>query len=160
MDRRRLVRAAPLVAALSGTGALVPGGALGQITRSSVPEYVGAMTVLRRSIRWVEQEVARLMDAQDREDEEWRIDVLAPFAVVDTVRDAALAIVPPSKYATGHELWLDAVDELVAAGLHLRNGVLADNERSYEFATRSLDRATVLLEEVEVFLPRRVRRVI
>jgi hypothetical protein len=53
--------------------------------------------------------------------------------------------------------WLEAVDELVAAGLHLRTGVLDDNDRSVEFATRSLDRARVLLDEVDAFLPRRVR---
>ena len=159
MDRRQLVRLASSAAALSGAAALAPNVALSQAPRYSVPEYVGAMTVMRRSVQWVQQEVTRLLDAQDREDEEWRIDVLAPFAAVDVVRDAALAIVPPSKYATGHEQWLEAVDELVAAGLHLRNGVLANSERSFEFATRSLDRASVMLEDVDIFLPRRVRRI-
>jgi hypothetical protein len=116
------------------------------------------MTVMWRTVQWVLQEVSRLMAAQERSDEEWRIDVLAPFAAVTSVRDAARAIVPPAKYTAGHALWLEALDELVSAGLHLRNGVLADNERSFQLATRAIESATDLIAEVEVALPRRVRR--
>src|SRR3712207_9564244 len=111
MDRRQPVRRALSAAALSGAVALVPTVTLSQAPRSSVPEYVGAMTVMRRSVQWVQQEVTRLMADQNREDEEWRIDVLAPFAVVDAIREAALAIVPPSKYASGHDQWLEARSE-------------------------------------------------
>jgi hypothetical protein len=157
MDRRRLVLTASSAAALSGSATFVPNGALSQAVRSSVPEYVGAMTIMRRTVDWVEQEVSRLMAAQDREDEDWRIDVLAPFATVEAVRDAGRTVVPPGKFATAHARWLDAVDELVVAGLHLRTGVLDDNERSFEFATRAMDRASVLLDEVDAFLPRRAR---
>ena len=89
MDRRQLVSAASIAAVL-----LVPRGALGQATRSSVPEYVAASIALRRCLNWAQQEVERLLDAQDRQNEEWRIDVLAPFAVVDAVREAALAVSP------------------------------------------------------------------
>ena len=157
MDRRRLVLAASSAAALSGSATLAPNAALTQTVRSPVPEYVGSMTIMRRTIDWVEQEVSRLMAVQDRDDEEWRIDVLAPFAAVEAVREAGRTIVAPGKFATAHERWLEAVDELVAAGLHLRTGVLDDNDRSFEFARRSLDRASVLLDEVDAFLPRRVR---
>ena len=158
MDRRRLVRAAVSAAGLSGSGALTPGSVRAQAVRSRSPEYAGAMTVMWRTVQWVLQEVSRLMAAQERSDEEWRIDVLAPFAAVTSVRDAARAIVPPAKYTAGHALWLEALDELVSAGLHLRNGVLADNERSFQLATRAIESATDLIAEVEVALPRRVRR--
>jgi hypothetical protein len=157
MDRRRLVFAASSAAAVSSPAALAPHGALSQVIRSAVPEYVGAMTIMRRSVDWVEQEVTRLLADEDREDEDWRIDVLAPFAAVEAVREAGRSIIPPGKFATAHERWLDAVDELVAAGLHLRTGVLDDNDRSIEFARRALDRASVLLDEVDAFLPRRAR---
>ena len=151
MNRRRLVLGA------SAAAAMLPSATAAQIVRSSVPEYVGAITVMRRTTRWVEQEVTRLLDAQNREDEEWRIDVLAPFAAVEAVREAGRTIAPPGRFASTHELWLDAVDELVAAGLHLRTGVLDDNDRSFEFATRAMDRATLLLDEVDLLLPRRAR---
>ena len=157
MDRRRLVLAASSAAALTGSATLAPNGALTQVVRSSVPEYVGSMIIMRRSVDWVEQEVERLLADQNREDEDWRIDVLAPFAVVEAVQEAGRTIVPPGKFATAHARWLDAVDELVAAGLHLRTGVLDDNERSFDFATRAMDRASVLLDEVDAFLPRRAR---
>ncbi len=52
---------------------------------------------------------------------------------------------------------LDAVDELVAAGLHMRTGVLDDNQRSIDLATRAMDRARDLLVEVDAMLPRRAR---
>jgi hypothetical protein len=111
-----------------------------------------------RSVQWVLQEVSRLLAAQDRSDEEWRIDVLAPFAAVTTVRDAARTIVPPPKYTATHALWLDALDELMSASLHMRNGVLVNSERSYQLATRAIESATDLIAEVEAALPRRVRR--
>ena len=158
MNRRRLALAASSAAVLSGSAALAPIAVVSQATRSPVPEYVGAMTVMWRSVQWFQREVSQLMDEQNREDEEWGIDVLAPFAVVDAVREAGRMIAPPRKYATSHALWLDALDEFVAAGLHLRNGVLADNERSFALATRTMDRAADLLDEVEAGLPRRVRR--
>lgn len=157
MDRRRLVLGASSAAALSGAAALVPGAAVSQVIRSSVPAYVGAMTVMRRSADWVLQEVDLLLAEQDREDEEWRIDVLAPFAAVAAVREAGRTIVPPARFATAHLLWLDAMDELTAAGLHLRTAVLDDNERSFGLATRALERATDLLVEVDALLPRRAR---
>jgi hypothetical protein len=158
MDRRRLVLAASSAAGRSGSGVLPRGSVRAQVVRSRSPEYAGAMTVMWRTVQWVLQEVSRLMAAQDRSDEEWRIDVLAPFAVVTTIRDAARAIVPPAKYAAGHALWLDALDELVSAGLYLRNGVLTNTERSFPLATRAIESATDLIAEVEVALPRRVRR--
>ncbi|HLL50439.1 MAG TPA: hypothetical protein VK356_07205, partial [Thermomicrobiales bacterium] len=105
------------------------------------------------------QEVLRLLVAQNRTDEEWRIDVLAPFAVVETIREAARGIIPPPKYASTHARWLDALDDLVFAGLYLRNGILTDSERSVQLARSTLDRAAELLGEVEVSLPRRVRRI-
>jgi hypothetical protein len=157
MDRRRLILAASSATALTGSATLAPSGALTQVVRSSVPEYLGAMTIMRRSIAWVQREVSRLMVDQDRDDEEWRIDVLAPFAAVDALREAGRTIVPPGKFATAHARWLDAIDELVAAELHLRTGVLDDNERSFEFATRAMNRAALLLAEVDALLPRRVR---
>ncbi len=157
MDRRRLVLAASSAAALTGSATLAPQGALTQVVRSSVPEYVGAMSIMRRSVDWVEREVSRLLAEENWDDEEWQIDMLAPFAAVEAVREAGRSIVAPGKFATAHERWLDAVDELVAAGLHLRTGVLDDNDRSVAFARRSLDRASVLLDEVDAFLPRRVR---
>src|SRR5829696_4283949 len=95
MDRRRLVLATSSAVGLSGSGALPSRSVQAQVVRSRGPEYAGAMTVMWRRVHWVGQEVSRLMAAQNRSDEEWRIDVLAPFTVVTTVRDAARAIVPP-----------------------------------------------------------------
>src|SRR4051812_32680323 len=109
MDRRRLVLMASSTAALSGPAALIPSAAAAQVIRSSVPEYVGAVTVMRRTADWVVDEVTRLLDEQNRDDEEWRIDVLAPFAAVDAIREAGRAIAPPARFASTHELWLDAV---------------------------------------------------
>jgi len=157
MDRRRLVLGVSSAAAVSGVAALVPSAAVSQVTRSSVPAYVGSMTVMRRSVEWVLQEVTPLLAEQNREDEEWRIDVLAPFAAVDAVREAGRTIIPPGRFAAAHLLWLDAMDELLAAGLHLRTAVLDDNERSFGFATRAMARATDLLVEVDALLPRRAR---
>ena len=144
MDRRRLVLAVSSAAVVSTSAALAPSAAF-QVVRSSVPEYVGAMTIMRRNADWVLDEVSRLMTIEDRDDEEWRIDVLAPFAVVEAIREAGRTIAPPGKYADAHLIWLDAVDELVAAGLHLRTGVLDDNQRSIDLATRAMDRARDLL---------------
>ena len=58
---------------------------------------------------------------------------------------------------TTQALWLDALDEFVAAGLHLRIAVLDDNERFFEFATRAMDRAADLVAGADTLLPRRVR---
>jgi hypothetical protein len=157
MDRRRLVLAASSAAALSGSAALAPHGALTQAVRTSVLEYVGAMTIMLRTLDWVQHEVSRLLAEQNREDEEWRIDVLAPFAAVEAVREAGRTIVAPGRFVIAHARWFEAVDELGAAGLLLRTGVLDDNDRSLELAAQSLDRARLLLDEVDAFLPRRGR---
>jgi hypothetical protein len=115
---------------------------------------------MRRQADWVLQEVTELLDGQDRDNEEWRIDVLAPFAVVDALRQSGRTIVPPGKYTDAHAQWLDVVDELGAAGLHLRTGVLDDNERSFDLATAAMDRARRWLDEVDAVVPRRVGRTI
>ena len=159
MDRRRLILALSSSVGLFTSGALTPRSLLAQTVRSRSPEYVGAMTVMWRTVQSARQEVLRLMAAQNRTNEEWRIDVLAPFAVVETIREAARGIVPPPKYAIVHARWLDALDDLVFAGLYLRNGVLTDSERSVQWARTTLARAADLLAEVEDTLPLRVRRI-
>jgi hypothetical protein len=159
VNRRRLVLTAPSAAALSTSVALGQGVTV-EATRTSVPQYVGALTIMRRQADWVLQEVTALLDAQERDDEEWRIDVLAPFAVVEAMRQSGRTIVPPGKYANAHANWLDVVDALGAAGLHLRTGVLDDNERSFDLATGAMDRAQNRLDEVDAVVPRRVGRTI
>ena len=159
MDRRRLVLVLSSSVGLLTSGVLTPQAVLAQSVRARSPEYVGAMTVMWRTVQSARQEVLRLLIAQNRTNEEWRIDVLAPFAVVETIREAARGIVPPPKYAIVHARWLDALDDLVFAGLYLRNGILTDSERSVQLARSTLDRAAELLGEVEVSLPRRVRRI-
>ena len=157
MNRRRLVLTASSAAALSTAVALGQDTSV-QAARTSVPQYVGALTIMRRQADWVLQEVTEQLDTQDRDDEEWRIDVLAPFAVVDALRQSGRTIVPPGKYTDAHAQWLDVVDELGAAGLHLRTGVLDDNERSFDLATAAMDRARSRLDEVDAVVPRRVGR--
>jgi hypothetical protein len=159
VNRRRLVLTASSAAALSTTVALGQDTSV-QAARTSVPQYVGALTIMRRQADWVLQEVTELLDGQDRDNEEWRIDVLAPFAVVDALRQSGRTIVPPGKYTDAHAQWLDVVDELGAAGLHLRTGVLDDNERSFDLATAAMDRARRWLDEVDAVVPRRVGRTI
>jgi hypothetical protein len=159
VNRRRLIFTAPSAAAIATAVALGQGTTV-EAARTSVPQYVGALTIMRRQADWVLQEVAGLLDAQARDDEEWRIDVLAPFAVVDALRQSGRTIVPPGKYAEAHATWLDVVDALGAAGLHLRTGVLDDTERSFALATEALDRARSRLEEVDAVVPRRVGRTI
>ncbi len=157
MNRRRLVFTASSAAALSTSVALSQGTSV-QAARTSLPQYVGALTIMRRHADWVLQEVTRLLEAQDRDDEEWRIDVLAPFAIVDALRESGRTIVAPGKYADAHGNWLDVVDELSTAGLHLRTGVLDDNDRSFDLAREAIDRARSRLEEVDAVVPRRVGR--
>src|SRR5215204_5072072 len=110
MNRRRLVFTASSAAALSTSVTLGQDVSV-QAARASVPQYVGALTIMRRHADWVLQEVTRLLDAQDRDNEEWRIDVLAPFAIVDALRASGRTIVPPGKYTDAHAFWLDVVDE-------------------------------------------------
>ncbi len=62
------------------------------------------------------------------------------------------------KFTDAHATWLDVVDELAAAGLHLRIGVLDDNERSFDLATAVMDRARRQLDEVDAVVPRQVGR--
>jgi hypothetical protein len=159
VNRRRLVLTTSSAAALSTTVALGQGTSV-EAARTSVPQYVGALTIMRRQADWVLQEVTERLDTQDRDDEEWRIDVLAPFAVVDALRQSGRTIVPPGKYTDAHAQWLDVVDELGAAGLHLRTGVLDDTERSFDLATAAMDRARRWLDEVDAVVPRRVGRTI
>ena len=158
MDRRRLLLALSSSVGLLTSCALTPRSLLAQTVRSRSPEYVGAMTVMWRTVQSARQEVLALLVAQNRTNEEWRIDVLAPFAVVETIREAARGIVPPPKYAIVHARWLDALDDLVFAGLYLRNGILTDNERLIQLARTTLARVTDLLAEIEDTLPPRVRR--
>lgn len=158
MDRRRLVLAVSCSVGLLTSSALTPRSLLAQTARFRSPEYIGAMTVMWRIVQSAREDVSRLLAAQNRTNEEWRIEVLAPFAAVETVRDAARGIVPPPKHASTHVRWLDALDDLVGAGLYLRNGILANSERSVQLARSSLDRATELLAEIEGSLPQRVRR--
>jgi hypothetical protein len=159
VNRRRLVLTASSAAALSTTVALGQDTSV-EAARTSVPQYVGALTIMRRQADWVLQEVTELLDVQVRDDEEWRIDVLAPFAVVDALRQSGRTIVPPGKYTDAHAQWLDVVDELGAAGIHLRTGVLDDNERSFDLATAAMDRARRWLDEVDAVVPRRIGRTI
>jgi hypothetical protein len=159
VNRRRLVLTASSAAALSTTVALGQDTSV-QAARTSVPQYVGALTIMRRQADWVLQEVTELLDGQDRDNEEWRIDVLAPFAVVDALRQSGRTIVPPGKYTDAHAQWLDVVDELGAAGLHLRTGAMDDNDRSFDLTTAAMDRARRRLDEVDAVVPRRVGRTI
>ena len=158
MNRRHLVRAAASGVGLLPSGGLAPPFALAQTVRTGSPEYIGAMTVMWRSVRSARQDISRLLSEPNREDEEWRIDVLAPFAVVVAVRDTTRTIVPPPKYVSAHARWLAALDTLVTAGTYLRAGILTDNEDTIQLARRSLTRAEDLLIQVEVLLPRRVLR--
>ena len=158
MERRRLILAVSTSLGLLTSGALTPWAVLAQTVRAKSPEYVGAMTVMWRTVQSARQEVSRLLAVQDQTTEEWRIDVLAPFAVVETMREVARGIVPPPKYAIVHARWLDALDDLVFAGRYLRNGILTDSERSVQLARSTLARVTDLLAEIEVTLPLRVRR--
>ena len=96
MNRRRLVLTATSAAALSTAAALGQDTTV-QAARTSVPQYVGALTIMRRQADWVLQEVTALLDTQDRDDEEWRIDVLAPFAVVVALRQSGRTVVPPGR---------------------------------------------------------------
>jgi len=66
----------------------------------------------------------------------------------------------PGKYTEEHAQWLDVVDELRAAALHLRTGVLDDVDRSVDLATAAMDRARRGLDEVDAVVPRRVGRTI
>jgi hypothetical protein len=50
------------------------------------------------------------------------------------------------------------VDELGAAGLHLRTGAMDDNDRSFDLTTAAMDRARRRLDEVDAVVPRRVGR--
>ena len=157
MNRRRLVLTATTAAALSSTVAHSQGTTV-EAVRTSIPQYVGALTIMRRQAEWVLHEVAELLDAPDRNDEEWPIDVLAPFAIVAALRASGRTIVPPRKYADAHATWLDVVNELGDAGLHLRTGVLDGIERSFALATEALDEARSRLDEVDAVVPRRLGR--
>ena len=83
---------------------------------------------------------------------------LAPFAVVAALRQSGRTVVPPGKYTDAHAQWLDVVDALADAGLHLRTGVLDEVERSFALATAALDRAQRQLDEVDAVVPRRLGR--
>jgi hypothetical protein len=159
MDRRRIVLAASSAAAVSISAAAGQGVEVERArTKPAVSEYVGALTIMRRHADWVLEEVTTLLDAEDRDDEEWRIDVLAPFGAVDALRESGRSLVPPGKYEDGHDSWLDCVDELEDAGEHLRTGVLDDVDRSVDLAEDALDRARDRLAEVDAEIPRRVGR--
>jgi hypothetical protein len=161
MDRRRLVIASSTSGALSASTSLGQGvGGERARTRTAQAEYVGALTIMRRHADWVLEEVTTLLDAEDRDDEEWRIDVLAPFGAVEALRASGRSLVPPGKYEDGHDHWLDCVDELEDAGAHLRTGVLEDVDRSVDLAQQALDRARDRLAEVDAEIPRRVGRTI
>lgn len=135
MDRRRLVLTASSAAAVSASAALGQGVEVekAKTTKTALSEYVGALTIMHRHADWVLQEVSAL-------------------------RESGRSIVPPVKYEDGHDSWLDCVDELEDAGLHLRTGVLDDNERSFDLAQQALDRARGRLNEVDGEIPRRVGR--
>jgi hypothetical protein len=155
MDRRRILFALTS-ATLSTAASQLPETAIAQGARMRGAEYLGAISVLRRTIDWVEVEVRRLLDDRDETDEGWRVDVLAPFAAVAAVQEASLALLPPTKYDDVHALWRDALDELAAAERQLRIAVLDDVARAYSLADRALDRARDLLDEVDAALPGRV----
>jgi len=159
MDRRRLVLAATSAAAVSVSDAMGQGVGVEKAKNNTAQsEYVGALTIMRRHADWVLQEVSALLAAEDRDDEEWRIDVLAPFGAVEALRESGRTLVPPVKYEDGHDSWLECVDELEDAGVHLRTGVLDDNDRSVDLAEDALDRARDRLAEVDAEIPRRVGR--
>ena len=160
MNRRRLVLTGSSAAAVSASAALGQdvGVEKAKNAKTATPEYTGALTIMRRQADWVLEETTRLLDARDRDDEEWRIDVLAPFAAVASLRESGQSLVAPAKYADGHASWLDCVDELEDAGEHVRTGVLDEVDRSFDLAEDALDRARDRLAEADAEIPRRVGR--
>jgi hypothetical protein len=150
MHRRRFMAVGAFVAALA------PFVARAQDDEWELANYLGSLTVLLNMLTWMFDETARLTTNSteaDYIDEQWRVDVLAPFAIASAAQEVIAGLNPPLMFADSHDLLSQSIDNLVTAGDYMNEGVLNLDLTALELATEHMLVANDLVEQANDTLP-------
>ncbi len=105
--------------ATGGSIALAPLFARAQGASSEEFQYIGSVVAISSMMTWFFDEEVQLTSNYDPSlllDEQWRVDVLAPFAVARAAQHALLDVEPPAVFTESHQLFVDSVDNAVLSG--------------------------------------------
>jgi hypothetical protein len=86
-------------------------------------------------------------------DEQWKVDVLAPYAVPQAAQQVLAKLSPPAIFAASHDLILQSVDELVLAQTAMERGVLNADMASVNESADHITHASNLIEQAAHALP-------
>lgn len=148
-----------LFAAMGATGgsiALAPLLARAQGADSEESQYIGSILAIANMMTWFFDEEVRFTSNYDPAlllDEEWRVDVLAPFAVARAAQVVLLDIEPPPVYAESYDLFVESVDNAVLSGDSMKTGVLNVDAAAIQTAAEYLGRSSDLIIEATEALP-------
>src|SRR5688572_20171382 len=113
MDRRRFVAAGTLVAGV------VPRQANAQNEYQEGCQYRGSIFVIFSLLVWMMEEVSQVTETSteaDYIDEQFRVDLLAPFGVAKAAQEAIAMLNPPIALQEFHDLLVQTIENLVIAG--------------------------------------------
>jgi hypothetical protein len=150
MDRRRFVAAGALVAGL------VPQQANAQNEDQQSCLYVGALIAIFGMVTWMVEEVSQLTETSteaDYTDEQFRVDLLAPFGAALAAQETIAMLNPPIALQESHDLLVQTIENLVIAGDYMEEGVLTMDESSMELAAEHVQTANDLMDQAIDALP-------
>jgi hypothetical protein len=150
MDRRRFVAAGALLVGL------VPQQANAQSEYQELCQYRGSIFMTLNMLGWMFEEVSQLTETStgaDYIDEQFRVDLLAPYGVAKAAQETIALINPPIAFREFHDLLVEAIENLVISGDYMEEGVLTLDESSMELAVEHLQTATDLMDQAYNALP-------
>jgi hypothetical protein len=127
MDRRLFV------AAVSATACFYPRPVKAQCSEDeldrveALARYGSAMQTMARMLDWGTNETAEVLLSKDYLNEDWRMDLVAPFAIADAVVEISRSIQPPEELTESYDLFIEGVESLVRAGDEIRKWVLTSD---------------------------------
>jgi hypothetical protein len=151
MDRRRL-----FLAAAAATAAFVPRIVRAQDSDADANLYTGSIVAINHMMTYFFEEVTRLTEnfgMAQMTDEEWRVDILAPFSIPRAAQQALLEITPPAVFVASFESYSEAIDHAVQAGDYMKSGILNMDADSLNLASAEIEATSELITQATAALP-------
>ena len=114
------------------------------------------MLTLGNMLGWFFDEVSQQttgVTAANFTDDQWKVDVLALYAIAQAAQQVLADLSPPSSFTASHDLFVQSVDELVLAQRAMEQGVLSADVTAIDEATEHINRASALISQAAESLP-------
>jgi hypothetical protein len=150
MNRRRFVAAGALVAGL------VPQHANAQDEDHQSCMYVGSLWAIVGMISWSMEELGTHTEnstAEDYVDEQFRVDVLAPFGIAPAAQHTLATLNPPVAFQEFHDLFAQAIEHFVIAGDYAEEAVLTIDESAMDLALEHTETSLALIDQAIATIP-------